>query len=65
MYDREFPKPKTIEQLRNDFKRETGNIAVSHKGKCTFEYFKYLEDLALEYFNEEINDYYRNLGDDL
>lgn len=65
MYGGEFQKPTTIGQMRNEFKKETGNIAVSHKGKCTFEYFQYLEELALEYLNKDIYNSYSNMGDDL
>ena len=47
-----FQKPKTIQDIRNEFKDKTGKIAVSHKGKCTFEYFKYLEETVLELSNK-------------
>lgn len=61
----EFPKYSTNKDLRREFEKNTGNIAVSKRGKCTFEYFKYLEELALEHTNRYTKKCYEEFGDDL
>ena len=61
----EFPKYSTNKDLRREFEKNTGKIAVSKRGKCTFEYFEYLEELALEHTNRYTKEYYDELGDDL
>ena len=61
----EFPKYSTNKDLRREFEKNTGKIAVSKRGKCTFEYFEYLEGLALEHTNRYTKEYYDELGDDL
>ena len=61
----EFPEYSTNIELRREFEKNTGKIAVSRRGKCTFEYFKYLEELALEHTNRYTKEYYDELGDDL
>ena len=61
----EFPKYNTNIELRREFEKNTGKIAVSKRGKCTFEYFKYLEELALEHTNIYTKKCYEEWGDDL
>ena len=63
--NREFPEYSTNIELRREFEKNTGKIAVSRRGKCTFEYFEYLEGLALEHTNRYTKEYYDELGDDL
>lgn len=61
----EFPRRETITGMRQAFEKEAGKLAVSHRGKCTFEYFTWLEEQVLKLRNQSIDEYYDGLGDDL